>query len=93
MRKFEKLMRLSPYLFVAAAIVDFVKQLLLFLAVWLRYHDQAFTDSDYSFHDGRVTVDLVDRFLALLIYPLGWIGTAIIITLLIQLYDRRTPNA
>jgi hypothetical protein len=87
--RFEKFIRLSPYVFVAAAIVDFVKQLLWLLPFWLKSHDQLFTDSDYEYYAAKFTIDFVDRLLAVFIYPIAWIGTAIIITLLLRIYDTR----
>jgi len=88
--KFEKLIRLSPYIFVAGGIVDLVKQLLWLLPFWLRYRDQLFTDSDYDYYAAKFTLDFADRLLDVFLYPIAWIGTAIIITLLLRIYDERT---
>jgi hypothetical protein len=87
--RFEKLIRLSPYVFVAGAIVDFVKQLLWLLPFWFRYRDQGLLGFDYGQDTARLTIDFVDRLLDLVIYPVAWVGTAIIITLLLRIYDTR----
>ena len=94
MNKFEKFIRFSPRLFLIGAAVDLVKQLLWLLPFWFHYHNQVLTEADYGYQDGRMTVEFFDRLLNVFIYPVAWVGTAIVITLLIELYDRgRTPNA
>jgi len=94
MNRFEKFIRFSPTLFLIAAAVDLVKQLLWLLPFWLHYHNQVLTGADYDYQDGRMTVESFDRLLSVFLYPLGWVASAIVVTLLIELYDRgRSPNA
>ena len=93
MMQFEKLIRLSPKIFVFAAGLDLVKQLQWLFPFWLRYHEQAFTSADYEFNNAKYTVDLVDRLLSVVLFPLGWIATAIVITLLLATYDQRKAQA
>ena len=89
MNKFEKFIRFSPRLFLIAAVVDLVKQLLWLLPFWLHYHNQVLTTADYGYQDGRMTVEFFDRLLSVFLYPLGWIATAIVVTLLLSIYDAR----
>ena len=94
MSRFESFIRFSPKLFVFAAVLDLVKQIQWLLVSWLKYHNEVFSGSDYGYHDGAYTADLIDRALDVFLYPLGWVATAIVVTLLLELYDRgRAPNA
>jgi hypothetical protein len=88
MMKFEKFIRLSPRLFVLAAGLDLVKQAQSVLPFWLQFHEQLFSRSDYDFNNGKLTVDFVYRLIDVAIFPLGWLGSAIAITLLLEIYDR-----
>jgi hypothetical protein len=92
MKKYEKLVRLSPKIFLVAAVLDFAKQLLWLLPFWLRYHNQVLTAADYGYSDGRYTVEFLDRVLSLFLYPLGWVASAIIVGLLLNVYDSRTGS-
>jgi hypothetical protein len=90
----ENSIRISPKLFLVAAALDFVKQVHLLLPFWLQFHDQLFSHDDYEFGHARLTVEFVYRLIDVIIFPLAWVGSAIIITLLLRIYDGgRTPNA
>ena len=94
MKKYEKFIRLSPKLFVIAAALDLVKQLQSLLPFWLEFHGQLFSRTDYDFNNGKLTVDFVYRLIDVIIFPFAWLGSAIVIALLLELYDRgRTPHA
>ena len=92
--RYEKFIRFVPKLFVLAAALDFIKYVQSLLPFWLVNRELIFSGEDRDFNHYKATVDLVYRLIDVIIYPLAWIGTAIIITLLIELYDRgRAPNA
>jgi hypothetical protein len=86
--KFESLIRLSPRIFVFGAGLDFIKQTQWVLPVWVSYRESA-RAGDYADVTSKLRMDLLDRLLSLVLYPLAWIGTAIVIALLIAIYDQR----
>ena len=90
MRKFEKVIRLFPVILVLAAAMDFVKQLLL-LWTWLQVNNQALAETGYGHAPTGYAASLFNLVLGILLYPLGWFVSAVIITLLIELYDQRRP--
>jgi hypothetical protein len=89
MSRIENFIRISPKLFLLAAGLDFIKQVQSLLPYWLQFHDQLFSRSDYDFNNGKVTVEFVYRLIDVIIYPFGWVGSAIIITLLLEMRDKR----
>ena len=88
MRRVEQFIRLSPTLFVFAAGLDFVKQVQSLLPFWLQGHDLLFSHEDYEFNHAKVTVEFLYRLIDVIIFPLAWLGTAVIITLLLRIHDR-----
>jgi len=94
MNRIESFIRLSPKLFVVAAGLDLVKQVQDLLPFCLQFHDQIFSHSDYEFNNAKLTVEFVYRVIDVIIFPFAWLGTAIIITLLLRIHDRgRSGNA
>ena len=79
MKEFEKFIRFSPKLFVFAAVVDLIKQ----IQELVSFKNQIPPDSEYY------TSGLISRAFDVLLFPLGWLGSAIVITLLLALYDAR----
>jgi hypothetical protein len=94
MSRVENFIRIAPKLFLLAAGLDFIKQVQSLLPFWLEFHDQLFSRTDYDFNHGKMTVEFFYRLIDVVIYPLGWVGSAIIITLLLEMRDkRRVANA
>jgi hypothetical protein len=89
MSRIENFIRISPKLFLLAAGLDFIKQVQSLLPYWFQFHDQLFSRSDYDFNNGKMTVEFVYRLIDVIIYPFGWVGSAIIITLLLEMRDKR----
>ena len=92
MTKRANLIRLSPKIFMFAAALDLLKQLLLLVPYWLHHHNQVLAASDYGFTDGQYTVGFFDTLFGVFLYPLGWVATAIIVSLLLELHDVREPR-
>jgi|tagenome__1003787_1003787.scaffolds.fasta_scaffold15815372_2 hypothetical protein len=88
MTRTERFIRLSPTLFVFAAGLDLVKQVQSLLPFWLQGHELLFSHEDYEFNNAKVTVEFLYRLIDVIIFPLGWLGSAIVITLLLRIYDR-----
>ena len=84
--RFEQLIRMSPKIFVVAAGLDFVKQTLWVLPYWFQEQESARIG---AMLDNRVKLELADRILGLILYPLAWMASAIIVTLLLAIYDHR----
>ncbi|MBV8908887.1 MAG: hypothetical protein JOZ20_07790 [Sphingomonas sp.] len=85
--KFERLIRLSPRIFVFAAGLDLVKQLLWVAPYWLREREVGRV-GEFAALDPQFKLEMADRILGLVLYPLGWLATAIIVTLLLAIYDQ-----
>ena len=89
MNRVENFIRISPKLFLVAAGLDLIKQVQSLLPYWLQFHDQLFSRSDYDFSNGKLTVQFIYLLIDVLTYPLGWVGTAIVIKLLLDIHDGR----
>jgi len=90
--KYEKLIRLSPKILVLAALLDFLKQLPGLLLVWRQYHQEGPSWADYAHTNGLYALEFYNQLLGLFLYPFGWLVSAIIITLLLNLYDLRRSS-
>ena len=94
MNKVERFIRFSPKLFIVAGGLDFIKHVQILLPFWFLNRDLILSGQDHEFNHSKGIADLIYLLIDVITYPLAWIGSAIIITLLLQIYDRgRTPDA
>ena len=91
--KFERFIRLLPTLLLAAAAADFIKQCLFVASTWqgVRYF------GGLSSGDGlylKVLFAIVEQAFGIVLYPLGWVASAMTLIVLLSIHDRgRAANA
>ena len=90
---YEKFIRRMPKLLVLAAILDLVKQFFSLSMLWQanRYFSALGSDNEIYW---KIVYSLFDQGLGAVLYPFGWLSSAVVVTLLLALYDRgRVENA
>lgn len=84
---FEKLARQLPNALVIAAFFDFILNLMAFWSYWRQ--NQYFSSATDGGSYWLVSFGLAQHGIGLILYPLGWIVSAVMLHLLLAIYDAR----
>ena len=92
MINFVKLARQLPNALLVVAFFDFLKNLMYVWTFWTQ--NQYYSSVARSDIFWTVSAGMIERGMGLILYPLGWITTAVTLHLLLAIYDRKvTDNA
>ena len=90
MLNFEKLARQLPNVLVIAAFFDFLTNLMSLWSFWRQnQYFSSVTDGDSYW---LVSIGLAQHGIGLILYPLGWIVSAVMLHLLLAIYDGKSPH-